>query len=430
MIREWLKRCSIALVAQAVLLIAFSAVLAESHVVEILNLIAPDLTAQGSQPGDSGFEDKATGDWGGVRQQLKQAGITIDASFRTDGFDNFRGGLRNSPLVGSSTFDLSLGLDTEKLFDWKGARFYVDLEDHAGRNPSQVLVGDLQIFNRQNSPPYLQVFELWYQQELFNGIVRLKIGKVDANSEFSVIDNGLPFLNSSAQVSPTIFMFPTTPDPMPSVNVFFTPSESYYASFGAYYANRSDKFGDLVDDPAAAQLSDFGTFLIGETGLRWRNTVVFAYGGNLKLGFWDHTGTFTRFDGNQQKGTCGGYGILNQTLWQPEGESPDGRGVRAFLEYGRTRESINPIYQHIGGGLTWKGPFDTRPDDIVGFSPQYAWLSGQARLPFSYELAMETFYKLTLTKWVLLMPDLQYIIHPGGKYPNALVGTIRLKVIF
>ena len=77
-------------------------------------------------------------------------------------------------------------------------------------------MGDLQVFDKQNSAPFLQVYELWYQQKLFEGKLRLKLGKVDANSEFSVIDNGLPFINSSTQVSPTISGFPTFPAPMPS----------------------------------------------------------------------------------------------------------------------------------------------------------------------------------------------------------------------
>ncbi|HZE21370.1 MAG TPA: carbohydrate porin, partial [Desulfobaccales bacterium] len=251
------------------------------------------------------FGDKATGDWWGKRQWLKQAGVTIDASLVLEGFKNFRGGLRTSTLVGASTFDLSLGLDTERLLNWKGGKFYVDLEDHAGRNPSRVLVGDLQVFDKLNSAPYLQIFELWYQQELFEGKLRLKIGKVDANTEFSVIDNGLSFLNSSTQVSPTVFVFPTTPDPMPGVNVFFTPCEFYYASFGAYYANRSEGFGNFVGRPQDLQLSEFGTFLIGETGLRWHQAPIFRGEGNLKVGFWGHTGIFTRLDGAKQEGIYG-----------------------------------------------------------------------------------------------------------------------------
>ncbi len=395
----------------------------------IVLAIAPP-SARGQQVGNSGFSDKATGDWGGARQRLEAAGVTIEADFELAGFSNFYGGLRTNTLVAASTSDLSLGIDAGKFLGWGGARFFVDLEDHAGRNPSKVLVGDLQIFDKQNTMPYLQIFELWYQQKFCNGKLRIKIGKVDANTEFSVVDNGLPFLNSSSQVSPTLFVFPTTPDPMPSANVFFTPCKSWYLSFGAYYANRSDRFGELIDNPATAQLTEFGAFLIGETGLKWELSPFFPYAGNVRTGFWDHTGIFTRFDGSEQQGAYGGYAILDQTLWQPSGEPADGRGVRAFLEYGRTQKTIDPIYQHIGGGGTWTGLFACRPEDIAGLCAQYAYLDSGAGLPFSYELALEAFYRFKIISWATLQPDLQYIVHPGGKYPDALVATMSMKVDF
>jgi carbohydrate-selective porin OprB len=45
-------------------------------------------------------------------------------------------------------------------------------------------------------------------------------------------------------------------------------------------------------------------------------------------------------------------------------------------------------------------------------------------------LAIEAFYRLQITGWAMIMPDLQYVVHPGGRYPNALVGTLRLIVDF
>ena len=104
--------------------------------------------------------------------------------------------------------------------------------------------------------------------------------------------------------------------------------------------------------------------------------------------------------------------------------------MRTFLEYGGTQDDINAIDRHIGGGVTWTGPIDARPGDIIGFSPQYAHISSQAGLAQPYELALETFYQWQLTPWAFLQPDVQYIVHPGGAYPNALVGALRLQINF
>jgi porin len=404
--------------------------LAQSLESKVGNDIPPDPSLSFRQPSSPDFDDKATGDWWGWRQRLERTGITIEAGLVLEGFKNFHGGLDTSRTVGDLTFDLSLALDTEKLANWWGGKFYADLEDHAGKNPSTTLVGDLQIFDKQNTKPYLQIFELWYQQKLFGDNLRLKVGKVDANTEFSVVDNGLEFLNSSSQVSPTLFLFPTTPDPMPSVNVFLTPNESFYASFGTYYSNRSEGFGNFSGSPQDVQMSEHGAFLIGETGLRWQHAPVLEGDGNLKLGVWDHTGRFIQFDGSQKRGTYGYYVILNQTLWQPAVERESDRGLRTFLVYGRTQKTINNIDWHIGGGIVLTGLFASRPDDVTGFGPQYAHISGEAGLPQSYELAMELFYKVQIIPWAALMPDLQYIIHPGGRHPDALVGTLRLIVNF
>jgi porin len=382
----------------------------------------PQLSAPGSAETNAG--------WWSTCQRLVQAGITPGAALVLEGFRNFRGGLNDSRFEGALTFDLSLLFDLEKLCGWQGGKFYVDLEDHAGKNPSADLVGDLQLFDKQNASPYLKVFELWYEQQLFEGKLRFKAGKVDANTEFSVNDNGQPFLNSSSQLSPTLFVLPTTPAPMPGLNVFFTPIEPVYAGVGAYYANRSATFGDFTGYSQNAQAPGSGAFLISEIGLRWPRAPARERGGTWKLGVWRHTGTFTRFDGSPQSGAVGIYSLLNQTLWQPAGEPPSGRGWRAFLEFGSTQETVHTIDGHAGGGLTWTGPAAARPEDILGFGLQYAHLSAPAGLPRSYEMAVEAFYRLELTRWARFTPDLQYIINPGGKYSNALVATLRLMVHF
>jgi porin len=364
---------------------------------------------------------------GGLWSRLEKRGISIGLGWAIEGFDNFKGGIKSGQDA-TSTLDLRLGLDLQRLLGLPGGTFCLNLEDHAGRNPSSALVGDFQVFDKQNNPPYFQIFELWYQQSLFNGKLRFKIGKVDANTEFSVIDNGLEFLNSSSQVSPTLFVFPTTPDPMPSINVFWAPTDSFDTAFGAYYANRSVRFGNFSGNPQDHQLSDNGVFLIGQAGPQWSLAPIFRNDGSLKVGVWGHTGTFTRFDGSRQRGAGGYYAILNQTLWQPPGEPTGGRGLRGFLVCGRTEQSVSPIDRHIGVGVAWKGPFSARPDDVLGFTPQYAHISPRAGLPHAYELALEAFYKLRITRRAAIMPDLQYIIHPGGRYPDALVGILRLTV--
>lgn len=384
-------------------------------------------------PRQSGFGSDATGSWWGARQRLEELGVSINAELVLEGFKNFQGGIQTADFVGASTFDLSLALDTDKAFNWPGGMFYVDLVDHAGQNPSSVLVGDLQRFDRLNAAPYFEIYSLWYQQRLFDNRLCVTIGKMDANSEFIVNTNGLAFLNSSAQLSPTAFVLPTYPAPMPGVALFLSPIESFYAGFGAYYANRSVSFGVFSGHPQDAQPSRFGGFFVGETGWSWRHAPLLDRGGDLKLGVWGHTGTFARLEGGEQQGAEGYYVIFDQTLWQPRaapGNEGQSRGVRTFLDHGLTGSSVSKIDRHFGWGVTWTGPAAARPHDIIGLGAEYAHISAQAGLPYPYELSLESLYQIQLTRWATLMPDLQYIVHPGGRYPNALVGTLHLTVHF
>ena len=387
---------------------------------------APALTGSGGAASSA----EATGNWGGLRDKLEEHGLTIGLSEIAEAFKNFEGGKDTANAVVASTVDLNLTLDTEKAFNWPGGKLYIDFEDHAGQNPSTVLTGDLQVFDKYNYPAYSQIFELYYEQKLFHDMLRVKIGKVDANTEYSVIDNGLDFIDSSTQVTPTLLAFPTTPDPLPGANVFFTPLDYFYASFGVYLANQRDRYLDFTGSPFAIQPTRDGALFLGEVGLKWTYAPVLRTDGNLKLGFWGHTGTFTRFDGTAQQGAQGFYAIIDQTLWKPSDKEDEARGVRVFLEYGETDPDVSAISQHTGGGIAWKGFLPERPDDEIGYSPECAFLSHQAGLNYSYELIEEFFYKVKLTPWATLQPDLQYIIHPGGEYRNALVGMVQLTVEF
>ncbi|MGH7237671.1 MAG: carbohydrate porin, partial [Candidatus Saccharimonadales bacterium] len=310
----------------------------------------------------------------GLLNKLKGRGITFGVSETLEGYYNFTGGLRAGSAM-ASTFDANISADLKKLLDIKGGMFYADLEDHAGDNPTDILTGDFQVFDKHNSAPFLQLLELWYQQRLFDDKLRVKIGKIDANSEFSVIDNGLNFINSSTQVTPTFFVFPTFPDPVPAINVFFTPGRFFYTSFAVNDANRSDHFLDFYGEPTAVQPTLHGELLISESGINWDLLPLLKGGGNLKIGFWEHTGTFTKFDGDTQQGAKGYYMIFDQTLWQPVSKPDDERGLRMFLEYARTEKSLTPIYQHFGGGLVWTGLTAGHPENATGISAHYTNLS-------------------------------------------------------
>ncbi|MEO6838568.1 MAG: carbohydrate porin, partial [Ginsengibacter sp.] len=122
--------------------------------------------------------------------------------------------------------------------------------------------------------------------------------------------------------------------------------------------------------------------------------------------------------------------VINQTLWKPASEKETNRGLRMFLEYAHSNKEVATVYQHFGGGLLWTGLSQDRPNDEIGICTQYAKISPQPGLLWKHEQTIETLYKFFVASWINLQPDVQYIVHPGGTYNNALVGTLELNVKF
>ena len=118
-------------------------------------------------------------------------------------------------------------------------------------------------------------------------------------------------------------------------------------------------------------------------------------------------------------------------LWRKPG-TEDG-GLSGFVRFATTpRQDRSPIYVYVDAGLTWKGTFPGRDDDIVGVAFAWANLSHSLRSldhdvftftgvnqPIqSSEMVLEVTYKAPITPWLMLQPDFQYIIRPGGGIPN------------
>jgi len=364
-----------------------------------------------------------------TESQSKTNTITFGTIGSLEGYYNFVGGIKTG-FAFATLLDANMNLNLEKLMGLKKGTFYVDFEYHGGDNPTSKLTGDLQVFDKNNADPFFEVLEIWYQQILFNNKLRIKLGKVDANTEFSVIDNGLDFMNSPTQVTPAFPVFPTFPDPMPGITIFFNPNHLFFANFALYEANQKEHFLNFYGDPSAAQLSKDGQLFIIETGLNWNNFPVLGHGGNFKVGLWKHNGHFTDLYGHQIHGLAGIYIIYDQTLWKSASKQHEGKNVRMFLEYGLTDSRISPVFRHFGGGLVWTSPIKNRPDDEMGLSIQNANISSGFQVPRKNELNFETFYQFAMTRNINFKPDFQYIVQPGGIYHNAFVGTFMLNFAF
>lgn len=358
--------------------------------------------------------------------------VDVDGSLIIDASHSLSGGQTTHRGTVRNLFELALSTHTEPLFGFQGGTLQVMIQNHAGANGSS-LVGDVQGFSNIDADGRTQISEFWYEQLFADDQWRLRVGKMDANSQFAFVEHGLVFLNSSMGVSPTIFAMPTYPDPSFGISLFREPDEGFYAGLGLF-----DGAGarGIPTGSRGIELLVRGTdlFAIGEAGWKWNVGGEFVadqpqYPGRLGLGGWFHDGTFAQFDGRTQSGTGGFYLVFDQILLREFGDESGSQGLGLFAQYGYANPEVIAITHHFGTGLTWTGLFPGRNADRLGFGISVAGLSrqGSPAPQDRFEVASEIFYEVNVNSHASVLFDIQHIANPGGQrmVRDAVVGSVR-----
>ncbi len=351
--------------------------------------------------------------WGGLRAQAEEAGFTFNLAHTLD----WSGGWRGSPDrrgAARGLFDLGAAWAPAGT----GATFTAQYLMLRGRDASTPL-GTLVTFSNIDDAPFAHWGELSWQQVFAEGKLRLKLGQIDANSEFSVISSALGFVNSAPAFSPTIFALPTYPDPAPGANVFAQPLPWLDLGFGVYAGSGSTPRG----------LPGFAhPFLIGEAGFTHEAL------GRLAVGAWRVNGSLARYDATTQPAAGGLYAVFERKLWSPAAASADDpRGATVFAQFGTAGEQVSAIRRHFALGVSATGLIPGRDDDTCGLMVSICATSrADPTLTAANETAVEAYYGWPVTGWLTLKADVQLIRHPGGSATrrDAVVGLLRAETTF
>ena len=375
-------------------------------------------------------DEHLLGDVFGVRRDLADRGISIDPLLTADFASNFHGGNDTSGSAFLHVFNLYVTVETEPLFGLAGGTFYVDLLTQNGDSPSDE-AGDYSLISEFDFGGRTQVNEIWYEQKLLDEKLRIKLGKIDANTEFCVANNSFDFSNGGLNYgfpnSQFNFM-PTLPDPAFGGVAFVYPTESCYAGVGVFDGALQEGFlGDY--GPSTLFGSPADLYLAAEVGY---NFELADKPWRVALGGFHHTGDFDEFDGGTHDGNSGFWALLDGTIWlENPADEEDGQGVGAFLVYDTADSEITEVDQHFAGGIAWTGAIPGRDSDVTGIGASYSHFAGGAGFEDTGELAVEAFYKIAITDYVSVKADLQYIKDPGGAgLEDALVGLVRVQVAF
>lgn len=357
----------------------------------------------------------------GLRDRLARRGVELEFAIQADASANLSGGRRRGATLRRPLL-AAVEVDADRLLGWRGGRFRLATQSHAGDHGGE-LVGDAHGFDNVDAPAFDQVSEAWLEQSAWGGRLRLKLGKVDANTEFARVLQGGEFLNSVAGFSPTIQGFPTYPDPAASVNLLAQPAP--WLQLGAALYDGATQAGCHGRTGNRGLGTFWGApdalFTIGEVGLTRTSG---GRASRVAAGAWRHSGDFARHDGGPAAGTSGHYAVLEQRLSRGDFDAP---GLGVFVQWGRADRALATIDRHLALGVAARAPLPGRADDSAGVLwSQLRFADGRRS-----EHAIEAFYGARVRPWLHVKPDLQWVVAPAeASAGHAFVATLRVALAF
>jgi porin len=348
-------------------------------------------------------------------------GWSVEAGYTADLLRNASGGLDtgNAYLDG---LDVIASVDAERAFGWSGVRLHGHVQYNNGAGFSGTRVGDAQSVSNIEGVGTWRVYELWADVQFGadEAPQSLRFGLYDLNSEFDSIDTAGLFLNASHGIGPEYAQSGLNgPSIFPVTSLALRlrrESVHSYWQLAALDAVPGDR-----DDPARSGVhlsGDEGALFAGEWGMaRGRLT-------KLALGAWSYTGRFDSLADvdptsgalAQRRGNRGVYALVDVAI----GES-DGRRLDAFARVGVAEDKFNAVANYLGAGVVLSAPLSGRPDDQLGLAVATAGTGNAMRRLASgsgaslqrRETTVELTYRASLTDWLTVQPDIQYVRQPG-----------------
>jgi porin len=395
------------------------------------------------------------GNIGGLRTVLGNHGITFGLNDSENLLGNLSGGVKTGATMQGVT-TMSVDLDTGKAFGLPGGTMHASALQIHGSSLSAPYLDNLQAANGNEGENATRLWEWWYDQQFLNNTFDIKIGQQSIDNEFMGSTYSGLFVNTMAgwPLVPSDDLYgggPAYPLSSPGVRLGFEPNSNVTILAGVFDDNPGG--GGFSDDAQA--LNPSGTLFNLNTGALWIAEVQYAtklngLAGTYKFGGWYDSGTGfldQRYDTNGiplassasngdpklHTGNYSLYGVVDQTVWQSKADSA--RTVNVFARIMGAPSTQNLISFSFNGGATLTAPFPGRDNDSAGIdfglgkvSSQAADADEDAGLPGrTTEELIELTYQAQATHWLILQPDMQFIVNPGGGTPDPSDPTHNLR---
>ena len=410
-----------------------------------------------------------TGDWWGVRNFLDDSGVELSASYTNNIAGNPVGGMTQS-FAYADNFSFGMQLDFEKLIKWQGLTLTVSALDRNGSNLSARNIGNQFTVQQVYGTETVVFYALVLEQRLLEDKLGIKLGRFSTGDDFAssplywlYMNNGI---DGNPQALPVNTAFTSYPASVWGARLRVDPSPEWFAMGGIYQATSLNLYRDhgldwsinnsdgvlmigqvgwtpeFFKKPAAASKPSDGKSLAEGKTVRPVSPDAGMQGlpGHYWFGAYYSPWQFAQFGSTETaSNSYGFYWHADQMVWQEEAGSDQGLTLwSAFVL--SPQQNISKLPFQVNSGIVYKGLVPARDHDTTmlgfvygNFSDDYAGTVAAtgAGTP-SYEIALEAGYRIQVTKFAYIQPNVQWIINPGGtgNIPNALVLGAQMNVTF
>jgi porin len=419
------------------------------------------LSSLSGYPAGADDSPTLTGDWGGLRTQLLDRGINLTTIYTSELANNPRGG-GGERTAYADEFAFGATFDFQRLFDWNGAHFQITVTDRNGHDLDltanlHTLMQVQEIYGRGQT---WRLTEFWFQQTWFDDRLLLKVGRLAVGQNFGSFScnfQNLTFCGSQPGSVRGDYWY-NYPVSQWGTRLEYAFNENVKLKLGVFQVNPT-----YIDDSWAAHNGLLPDNPSGTTGalipleVEWTPKYL-SLPDSLKFGVWYDTSSANDvyLDVNhqplvltggaplQRHGRDGAYLSFEQQISGVASKS----GAQLFLNITQAdRETSPSTDRQIAFGVQYKGPFETRPNDVAGLGVGTTHvnsrvaaserlrdeISGSDVVPVqSSEYEAEVYYGWTPWPFATLRPNLQYVVHPGGSraYANDVVIGLKTTIKF
>ena len=387
------------------------------------------------------FAETLTRDWAGFRRELNQFGLTPTASYTAQFLGNPSGG-ESSGFTYAGTFELLLHWNIGKVLPVEGLSLVVGAGWSTGRSLSADEIGN--VFTVQSayttvdgSTNSLTLGPLYLHQRLFDDRLILAAGRLSPGDTFATMPVLNNYVNGGINAVPgslgtNIPGFAAYPPGVQwGAQGLYNLSPALQVEAGVFNANTRSAAG--ANGGTDFSLGGDGVGVLSVVQVTYLNRGLTGLPGFYAVGGMYDSSRFSRVSeaGGTETGNAAVYAMFQQMVYRDGG--PDSqKGLTLWGEVAVTpRPSVSPLPLFGGVGLSYQGAIPGRASDVASVGVIHGAFSRD--LPgTTAETVIEANYQFALTGGVSIMPDLQYVIRPGGvrAVGNAFVLGAQVTLSF